>query len=96
MIQEIGADVAARARFRVGVFRGRATIERGSQVWVLSRHMYGTMELTRSLVSDQSVLAEDEFRVVRDNIYRVNSEKYLAVMRALFPTLIALGFESGP
>lgn len=96
LIQEIGADVAARTRFRLGVFRGRATIERGSQVWVLSRHMYGTMEMMRSLVSDQSVLVEDEFRIVRDNIYRVNSEKYLAVMRALFPTLIALGFESGP
>ena len=94
VIKELGADVAARVRLRVGVYQGRATIERGSQVWVLSRDVYGQMQLAKTLASGAKVLAPQQFDVAYDDRYVVDSDKYLAAMRQLFPTVIALGFES--
>ena len=95
LLREIGADVAVRARFRVGVHRGRATIKRGSRVWVLSRRVRGNMILKRTLLSDTRVVTDDDFRLVNPDDYTVDSEKYLATMRRLFPTLLRLGFASG-
>lgn len=95
VLEELGADVAVRARFRVSVFRGRAVLDRGSQVWVLSRRVLGDMILAKPLVSAESVLLEDEFRIARADVNKVDGEKYLNVMRRLFPKLIELGFASG-
>jgi hypothetical protein len=95
LLKEIDADVAVRARFRVGIHRGRATIERDSRIWVLSRRVRGNMILERSLISDNSVVTDEDFRLVNPEKYTVDSDKYLATMRRLFPILLELGFVSG-
>ena len=95
LLKEVGGDVAVRAQIRVGVFRGRATIERGSRVWVLSRDVFGDMTLARPLVSDGSVLTDEDFQHVHPDRYVVDSEKYRAALGRLFPTALELGFASG-
>lgn len=96
MLKELDADVAAAVRIRVSVFRGSATIERGSKVWLLSRDAYGTGVMQRSLASDTGVLTRQEFQVVYPDNISVDGDAFAAVIRKLFPTVIGLALQPTP
>ncbi|MCE9591518.1 MAG: hypothetical protein K8S99_13450 [Planctomycetes bacterium] len=96
LLKELNADVAAAARLRVSVFRGRATIERGSKVWLLSRDVYGTGAMVRSLASDRGVVVQPEFHAVYPNRYDIDADAYRAAMQKMFPALITLVLQPPP
>lgn len=96
MLKELDADVAAAVRIRVSVFRGSATIERGSKVWLLSRDAYGTGVMRRSLASDSGVLAREEFQVVYPDRISVDGDAFAAAIHKLFPTVIGLALQPKP
>lgn len=96
MLKELDADVAAAVRIRVSVFRGSATIERGSKVWLLSRDAYGTGVMRRSLASDSSVLAREEFQVVYPDRINIDGDAFAAAIHKLFPTVIGLALQPTP
>ncbi len=95
LLEEIGADAAVRIRMRIGVFRGHASIERGSRAWVYSNDAAGNLELERSLLSSDIVLEESDFDIGRGTQYTVDSERYMAELAQLFPAAIRMAFETG-
>jgi len=96
LLKELDADVAAAVRIRVSVFRGSATIERGSKVWLLSRDAYGTGVMRRSLASDGGVLAKEEFQVVYPDRISVDGDAFAAAIHKLFPAVIGLALQPTP
>jgi hypothetical protein len=90
---ELGADVVLRVRIRAGTFSGHATLERGSVIQVVAADVAGTILAERSLVSDESVIAESK-QVVGGWQARVNLPAYDAALQAMFPAFIAMAFDS--
>lgn len=96
LLDELDADVSIRVRVRAGVHGGRATLERGSIVWVLSRDLAGDLTATRSLLSDEPVIDETPLTLPQGDAYRVDPDAYREAMRCLFPPFAAMAFESRP
>lgn len=94
LIKEIGADVALRLRARVGVYEGRASLERGTTIWVLSEDVVGNLTADRSLLSDERVAFEKTEGGT--TVYSVETEKYVAAMRKMIPPFIEMAFASTP
>ena len=91
--QELKADVLLRVRVRLGTFSGHATLERGSVVRVTAPHVSGTISAERSLVSEESVIAEGQPGGGGWQV-RVNLPKYQAAVTAMFPVYIEMAFDS--
>lgn len=92
IIKELGVDVVVRARFRIGVHQGRASVERGSEVTLLGNNILGSLSSSRSLSSDESITKDGSFLPIRGYLYEVDPGKYRAAMKTLFPTYLELGF----
>ena len=88
LAKEIGADATIRARFRVGLYDQRATVERGS--WIFIRTTTGAQELTASmsLESEEEVAGKGEFKAFQGRIYKVDSAKYRAAIGEIFPAFV--------
>ncbi|MBX3468488.1 MAG: hypothetical protein KF878_16570 [Planctomycetes bacterium] len=100
LLGETGADMVVRVRLRVGVYEGRASVERGSEVHVTHAAGRGRVTSGRSITSDEEV-AVAGFLPVRGIAYEVDGAAYLAAMDALFPVyrelaLDALGLPKRP
>jgi hypothetical protein len=95
LLDEVGADLALRVRVRVGVYRGHATVERGTVVNVLSRDATGSLNAERSLLSDVEVIDDKRFKAVKGQTVTVDALSYRSAMRRVFPPYMALGYEAG-
>ncbi len=94
LMKELGADYVIRARFRVGVHEGAASIERGSVVTVTEKDVLGSLESGRSIFSDQSVLRNEGFLPIRGNKYEVHTRKYELAMKSLFPRYVRIALRA--
>lgn len=100
LLAETGADVVVRARFRVGEFEKKATLESGSVVVVTGRDYLGSMASRRSLVSDGPVLKDDGrplldegFLPLRGFLYPIDPDKFRGAVKPLFKRYLELAFE---
>lgn len=100
LLEETRADVVVRARFRVGEFEGKASIESGSVVLVTGRDYMGTMLSSRSLISDGPVVEEDArplldegFMPLRGFLYPIDPDRYRAAIGPLFQRYLELAFD---
>ncbi len=93
LLAELDADLVIRARFRVGVHEGKASLERGSVVTFTGRGILGSMTSNRSITSDDSVLKGGGLKPSRAIYYEVDPELYRPAMEALFSTYLGLGFQ---
>lgn len=91
--EELRADVVLRIRVRLGAFSGHATLERGSVIHVDAPHVSGTITAERSLISEEWVLAERQ-QALGGWQARVSLPQYWAAVRTMFPTFIAMAFDS--
>jgi len=94
ILAETGADVAVRAHFRVGVWRGAATVEHGSRIDFVSAAGSSTVTAVKSLISDDSCCDSDAVKVFRGRVYQVNSEKYLAGINEIAPPFAGMGLDA--
>ena len=90
--RQVRADVVVRARFRVGVHKGVAAVESGSIVFVTADEVHGYLQSHRSLVSATPVVNEDAggFMPFVGTTYVVDTKKFKAAMKQLFPTYLTL------
>ncbi len=94
LAKELGVDAVLRARFRVGVFRGHATIEEGSLVTISSREKTGRLESVRTLSSTASVLPEYGELPSPDGVFVVKDASYFDAMDSLFHNYGALAIQA--
>ena len=95
LLAELGADVTLRARFRVGVFNGRASIESGSVITITGPRILGSYTSRRSILSKQAVLNGEGFTPFVGDRYDVHDGKYRLAMDSLFNNYISLVSQAG-
>jgi hypothetical protein len=93
LLDETGADVVMRARFRVGLHEGRLAVESGSTVAVTGRGFQGTLASQRSLTSDAEV-AEVGFLPVRGLDYAIDPSALRAALDVVFPVYRDLALDA--
>ena len=86
--RQAGADVALRVRLRAGVYRGAATFEQGSEIWLTSGRRTDELRSTRSLRSEIQVITADS----TGSKYIVSVPSYLTAMDRTLPTYIDWAF----
>ncbi len=105
MMTEVGADIALRAHFRIGLHNGKATCEAGSRVDVYySPKTYqqpngetasyvgamGQLQGHLTMYYDTPVIDDKQFQMFKGNVFAVNSDDYRNAMRRLFPAYAAM------
>jgi hypothetical protein len=85
LAQELGADAVMRVRFRVGLFRGRPTIEAGSKITVTTIGATGSIHSTRSIVSEKCICEKGSFRFFRGLVYTPDVAQYRECLVPMFP-----------
>lgn len=83
LLAETGADLVIRARFRLGIHEGRASIETGSELQVTARGQHGVVSSQRSLTSDEDV-ASAWFLPFMGLRYDLDPKTYTAAADGLF------------
>lgn len=96
LAREVGADVVIRARFRVGIYKGRVTLEKGSVVNLTTPTGAGRMESHRALGSRFSVLENYGYRPTNAGEYNVSGKTLMEVIAEVFESYSALAMESFP
>lgn len=95
LLNELAADAVIRARIRVGVTQGRAAVERGSTVWVLTRDSAGNLTADRSLISEGSVIDDNQTDPATSRGLAIHGDRFAKAIRSLFPPYLAMAFEAG-
>ena len=93
LVTELEADISIRARFRLGVFDGRASFDRGSIVLITGPRLAGSLASTRSLLSEEEVVAAREFIPVKGGVSKVDAQRYRATVLELFPLFVSMGLD---
>jgi hypothetical protein len=91
--EQLGVERVIRTRLRMGVFRGYASFEAGSSVWVVGRDYEGILTAQRSLLSTDPVV-EADFALLRGDVYRVDGDAYAKAMEKTLPTFFGLAAEA--
>lgn len=93
LLRELEADVSIRACFRLGVFDGRLSLDRGAYLLVDGPQLAGTLTSTRSLLSEVEVVVGREFFPVVGEVIAVDGETFQATALELFPHFVAMGLD---
>ncbi len=93
LVTELEADISIRARFRLGVFDGRASFDRGAMVLITGPRLAGSLASTRSLLSEEEVVAAREFIPVKGDVSKVDAQRYRATVLELFPFFVSMGLD---
>jgi hypothetical protein len=93
LLEETGADVVVRARFRVGLHEGRLAVESGSTLEVTGRDHQGVLASHRSLTSDDEV-SEVGFLPVRGIAYEIDPAALRAALDLVFPVYRDLALDA--
>lgn len=91
---ELGVDTIVRARYRVGVYHGRATVEDGSIVTITTPTESVTLRSKRTLASEFSVQQNYGYQPNVNGEYRVSERVYLGAIDDLFVAYAGLAFEA--
>lgn len=94
LLEELQADLSIRARFRVGVFDHRVSLDRGALVNFTSSSLAGSVTSLRSLLSDKQIIDSRDFFPLKGDVLIVNPDEYRAALLELFPHFVAMGFDS--
>ena len=94
LIKQLGADASMRARIRVGLYRGHASLEKDSTIWLTDKNKAGNLIALHTILSESQVIDYDQFKLVSGRIYHVRSEQYMAAMRELYPLYLKMAFGS--
>ncbi len=86
LLDEVEADYALQVRLRVSIRNGRASIEKGSTVRVVTRDGTGLIETRRALVSAQSVTEEEP----DSDVTAINSQRFVRAIQRLFRPCIGM------
>ncbi len=95
LLHELKADVVVRARIRIGVHQGRASVETGSVITVTGKHVLGSLESRRSLMSDEGIVKDGGYLPIQGYLYEVDPLLYKEEMKKLFPKYLDLAYRSG-
>ena len=90
LLDEVEADYALQVRLRVSIRNGRASIEKGSTVRVVTRDATGLLETRLALVSAQSVTEE----VPDSDVTAINSQRFVRALQRLFRPCIGMALIS--
>ena len=90
LLDEVEADYALQVRLRVSIWKGRASIEKGSTVRIVARDGTGLLETRRALVSAQRVTEEEP----DSDVAAVNSQRFVRAIQRLFRPCIGMALIS--
>ena len=76
LLDELQADLSIRARFRVGVFDHRVSLNRGALVHFTGPAVAGSVTSLRSLLSDKKIIASRDFFPVKGDVLIVSADDY--------------------
>lgn len=93
LLDETGADLVVRARFRVGLHEGRLAVESGSVLEVTGHDRQGAVTSHRSLTSDDEV-SEVSFLPVRGIAYEIDPKALSAALDLVFPVYRDMAFDA--
>jgi len=94
LIRELGVDAALRARLRIGVAYGCATLERGSRIAFTTRDSTGAVVAVRSLLSEQVVIETKGPEAIYGKKYSVIGELFGETVQQLFPPYISAALNT--
>lgn len=94
LIKEVKADAALRVRFRVGVYRQFASIEKWSILRVTKAGEAGYHFAERSLISDEKVVAKEDFLPVAGIIKHLDTEQFCLAVRKLYPPYLSTAVQT--
>lgn len=88
---ELALDATVKIRLRVGMYRGRATIEQGSQILVSTAESTRRLLAERSVVSGLPVGRYDDYELVAGHEYTVDWPSFRAALGAMLPVYLSAG-----
>jgi hypothetical protein len=88
LASEVGADACIRARFRVGLYDRRATVERGSRIFIWTPMGGEELWASTSLQSYEQVADKGEFKAFQGRVHTVDSAKYREAIGEIFPVFV--------
>lgn len=95
LADEIGLDAVINARFRVGLYRGLASIDQGSRVDIVTPDGRAVrLELQRTLLSDQMVEGDGGFLPVQGERQVIVSDDYIDQMAEMLPVALRMMFHT--
>ncbi|MEO0482038.1 MAG: hypothetical protein AAF138_00240 [Planctomycetota bacterium] len=94
LLSQTDADITADVRIRVGVFAGRATLERTSTVRVDAPELAGFITAARSLLSNNAVTASKRFEPVGGDMYTLDSGAFNDAIRSLTDDFFAFALDT--
>ncbi|MDX2148772.1 MAG: hypothetical protein SFZ23_14760 [Planctomycetota bacterium] len=99
LLKELGADVLASVRLRVGVDSGFASVERESSVrltWLdeAGNLKSGEIKAIKSLLSDAKVNADDSFALFQGDVNTVDPALYREQLMAAFKPYASLAVQT--
>lgn len=93
---ELQADVLMRVLVRVGVYRGRATVEYDTRIETLTDSGDGTFQAIRSVISEDTVIDRNKWQLIIGETEDVNGMQYENSLRKLFVPFIGSAFGCVP
>lgn len=88
LIEEVGADIALRVRFRISAYRQFASIEKWSILRVTKGDTSGFHFAGKSLLSDEKVVAKEGFLPVAGIIKTIDTDQYRQAIKTLYPAFL--------
>jgi hypothetical protein len=88
ILAELGADATIRLRLRVGVFHGRASVERNSVLTVGTADGLHRLTSSRSFVSAPLLASPDGYELVAGRAYDVHWPAYRQLVLASLPAYL--------
>ncbi len=88
LMQAVGADRVLSLTLRLGVYNGRLSLESDSALAITTRTDAGVVRATRALISASPVHADADFALLQGDIINVDTDRYLAALRASLPAFL--------
>jgi hypothetical protein len=93
LADEVGLDAVINARFRVGLYRGLASIDQGSRVDIVTADGRAVrLELQRTILSDRMVEGDGGFIPVQGERQVILSDDYIDQMAEMLPVALRMMF----
>ncbi len=86
---ELQADVSLRLRLRVGVYKGRAALERGSVLHITDNESRHRVVAQRSVISDRIVATHDDYEIISGRAQLVNWESFTDAIQIITPMYLS-------
>lgn len=91
ILEELDADVSVRVRLRVGLYRGLASLERGSRVRFVTRDGgRAVVESLRSILGTEQVRAKKDFVPVAGDIEQVDGPLYVSQLSDMMESYLSM------